>query len=183
MWCVSYHGILEEQPLTLQNVDFSLEAVRLGQQVENAKDVTRAMPWLHADLRSWLDVTSLVPFSPFDVIMDKSTCDSIATSAQQTFTSSSDRSNTCPTVLETIDKTESTTMSPVELLGLNLVPLTRKGTRWIALSYSSTRFDNLAYLGRHWDVVFRSKMQAPSGVLSNAHAPEIYHWLYVLRRK
>ena len=164
-------------------MDFSLEAVRLGQKAEDAKDVTRAMLWLHADLRSWSDVTCLVPFAPFDVIMDKSTCDAIATSENQVFTSSSERSSICPVVLEIIDKAGPTELSPVELLGLNLVPLTRKGTRWVALSYSSTRFDSLAYLESHWEVVSRSKMSAPSGLQSAAHAPEVYHWLYVLSRK
>lgn len=168
--------------LTLQNVDFSLEAVRLGQETEDPKDAMQAMPWLHADLRSWRDITSILPFAPFDVIMDKSTCDAIATSEHQTFSPSSDRSNTSLAVLESISQTEPTTLSPVELLGLNLVPLTHEGTRWIALSYSSARFDNLGHLEGHWEVVSRAKMEAPSGLLSAAHAPKMYHWLYVLKR-
>jgi hypothetical protein len=164
-------------------VDFSAEAVRLGQEAENSKDATHAMPWIQADLRAWPDIARLVPFAPFDAIMDKSTCDAVATSEHQTFSPSADTSSTCPAVVEAIDKTDPTTLSPVELLGLNLVPLTRQGTRWIALSYSCGRFDNLPCLEEYWEIVSRDKVQAPSGLLSAAHAPKIYHWLYVLKRK
>lgn len=146
------------------------------------------MPWRHADLRSWNDLSTLAPFAPFDVIMDKSTCDAIATSEHKTFTppSSSYTENTkgiCPTVLESIPNDEEATLSPVELLGLHLVPLTRKESTWIALSYSSFRFD-LPILQGYWAVVEKTPIQAPSGLAESvAHAPRIYHWLYILRRK
>ena len=147
------------------------------------------MPWLHVDLRSWNDLSTLAPFGPFDVIMDKSTCDAVATSEHKTFTPASSSScpestkEICPTVLESIPKDEETTLSPVELLGLHLVPLTKKGSTWIALSYSSFRF-NLPILKPYWEVSEKMPIQAPSGLAESvAHAPRIYHWLYILRRK
>lgn len=169
----------------IMNVDFSIEAVRLGQETEKDKDPAHTMPWVQADLRSWADLSNLVPFGPFDVIMDKSTCDAIATSKHETFSphSSSD-SNVCPTVLESIDHDEATTLAPIELLGLHLVPLTKRDSTWIALSYSSVRF-NVPLLEQHWEVVEKTAVQAPSGILTStvSHAPRIYHWLYVLKRK
>lgn len=143
------------------------------------------MPWIQADLRSWADLSKLAPFGPFDVIMDKSTCDAIATSEHETFSSrSSSESNVCPAVLESIDRDQETTLAPIELIGLHLVPLTKKDSTWIALSYSSARFD-VPLLQRHWEVVEKAAIQAPSGILtsSTSHAPRIYHWLYVLKRK
>lgn len=139
------------------------------------------MPWLHADLRSWADLSTLAPFGPVDVIMDKSTCDAVATSEHKTFSPpfASNDHDTCPTVLESIDQGQATTLHPVELLGLHLVPLTRKGSKWIALSYSSSRFD-LPLLQGHWDVVERTAIQAPSEL---GNAPKIFHFLYVLKRK
>ncbi|KAL2010207.1 hypothetical protein VTN00DRAFT_6014 [Thermoascus crustaceus] len=173
------------------NVDFSSEAVRLGQELESGREATQAMHWVSADLRSWDDImsTNLSHFAPFDVILDKSTSDAIATSEPQIFSSSSD-SGICPTVREIVDQNQNgdgkeISLSPVELLSLHLVPLTQKGTTWIALSYSTSRFDNLPHLAAHWRLVSRTGLPAPSGETSSsaAHTPQVFHWIYILQRK
>ncbi|KAJ9258207.1 hypothetical protein DTO212C5_8742 [Paecilomyces variotii] len=170
------------------NVDFSSEAVRLGQEFESGKDAAHAMHWVQADLRSWSDLSSaLREFSPFEIILDKSTSDAIATGAEEVFTSSSadDQSKVCPTVRQILDLKEinEVSLSPVELLALHLVPLTQKGTTWIALSYSTIRFDNFPYLAEHWNVVSRTPLQAPAGeTASSAYTPQVFHWIYVLHR-
>ncbi|KAF7594621.1 hypothetical protein BBP40_008711 [Aspergillus hancockii] len=166
------------------NADFSTEAVRLGQEAESQQDPSHAMRWLRVDLRSWDDVFSLSPFAPFDIILDKSTSDAIATGESATFSPTSIPKNICPVVRDTLHKDRETTLSPVELLALHLVPLTQQGTTWMTLSYSTMRFDNLPRLAVHWELVSRTPLKAPQGQISSfAHAPEVFHWLYVLRRK
>ncbi|PYH97620.1 hypothetical protein BO71DRAFT_346766 [Aspergillus ellipticus CBS 707.79] len=166
------------------NVDFSAEAIRIGQEIECAKEPSHAMHWLQADLRSWADISRLYSFAPFDVILDKSTSDAIATSTPLTFPPSSDAAVICPTVQEVADKSGEVTISPVEVLALHLAPLTRKGALWATLSYSTMRFDNLSHLAQYWTVVSRTPLKAPQGETSSfAYAPEVFHWIYILRRK
>jgi hypothetical protein len=165
-----------------QNVDFSSEAVRLGQNVERTQDPSQAMHWLQVDLRSWTDVSQLLPFAPFDAILDKSTSDAIATSSPVTLRAS-DASAVCPALRDIPTSGEDITLSPVELLALHLVPLSRKGSRWFVLSYSTTRFDNLPHLSAYWQIVARHPLEAPRGqTASGAYTPPVYHWMYILQR-
>ncbi|CAK41668.1 hypothetical protein CBS115989_5662 [Aspergillus niger] len=166
------------------NVDFSAEAVRLGQETESNRDPSHAMGWVQANLRSWADVSRLASFSPFDVVLDKSTSDAIATSTPVTFPSPADASSTCPMVQEIVDKHGAIELSPVELLALHLAPLVQKGALWVTLSYSTMRFDNLSHMAQHWTVVSRTPFKAPQGETSSfAYAPEVFHWMYILQRK
>ncbi|KAF3384956.1 hypothetical protein F1880_003152 [Penicillium rolfsii] len=170
------HGIV--------NVDFSAEAVRLGQDAELQLPPDQAMSWHRADLLSWKDVSSLSRFAPFDAIVDKSTSDAIATSDDRQFTATDDIPSLCPTIKEILSQNPSIVLSPVEVLALHLVPLSRKETTWTVLSYSSLRFDNRPFLERYWSLRSRIPLKAPAGsVSSSAHTPEIFHWLYILDRK
>lgn len=157
--------------------------MRLGLEAESQKnDSNERMPWVQTDLRSWRDVSSLVPFAPFDVILDKSTCDAIATSDTQEF-SPDDTSNVCPTVVELIHEGNALSLPPVELLALHLAPLTHSGTIWFAMSYSTARFDHFPFLTKYWTLRSRTALEAPTGgACSFAHTPPVYHWLYVLER-
>lgn len=166
------------------NVDFSSEAVRLGREVEDKQDPSQAMHWMQTDLRSWPDVSQLLPFAPFDAILDKSTSDAIATSSPVTLFPTAGNSAICPEVQNIISSDGETTLSPTELLALHLVPLTKRGCKWFVLSYSTMRFGNVPHLFAHWEVVARTPFEAPSGpTVTKAHTPPVYHWLYVLRRK
>ncbi|OJJ07537.1 hypothetical protein ASPVEDRAFT_142758 [Aspergillus versicolor CBS 583.65] len=166
------------------NVDFSSEAVRLGQEVENKQEPSQAMHWIQADLRSWTDVSRLLPFAPYDAILDKSTSDAIATSSPVTLSPTLDMSGICPKVQDILPPEGETTLSPTELLALHLAPLTKRGCKWFVLSYSTMRFDNVPHLFEHWEVVARTPFEAPSGsTVTKAYTPPVYHWLYVLRRK
>ncbi|OJJ43960.1 hypothetical protein ASPZODRAFT_153944 [Penicilliopsis zonata CBS 506.65] len=164
------------------NVDFSAEAVRLGQQAEREKQAKEAMHWICADLRSWTDVSQLAEFAPFDLILDKSTSDAIATSAPQAISTDE---VICPTIHEIMNKNHGgpVKLSPVELLALHLVPLTQRGSTWFCLSYSGVRFDNLPHLAAYWTLTGRVPVPAPAGQLtSSANTPEVFHWLYILQR-
>lgn len=142
------------------------------------------MHWLQVDLLSWSSVAALTSFAPFDVILDKSTSDAIATSVDREFTSKEDISHLCPTVQHYLKAQPAITLNPVELLSLHLVPLTQKGTTWIALSYSTVRFDSVPSIKDYWTLRSRTALKAPPGpVSSSAHTPEVYHWLYVLDRR
>ncbi|KAL4916449.1 hypothetical protein BDW62DRAFT_106347 [Aspergillus aurantiobrunneus] len=167
------------------NVDFSSEAVRLGQDVESKQEPSQAMHWLQTDLRSWTDVSRLLSFAPFDAILDKSTSDAIATANPVTLTSTeSNESAVCPVVQDILTSGDKTTFPPVELLALHLVPLTRRGCRWFVLSYSTMRFDEVPSLFKYWEIVARTPIEAPGGqTASGAHTPAVYHWLYILQRK
>ncbi|KAJ5184049.1 hypothetical protein N7492_001665 [Penicillium capsulatum] len=166
------------------NVDFSAEAVRLGQAAERQRASDQAMTWEQADLLAWDHVEGLTGFAPFDVIMDKSTSDAIATFSDQKIQSQDDTSSICPTLRSLLSKEPAVTLSPVELLALNLVPLTRKDTTWIALSYSTLRFDDMPFLADYWQVRSRTPLKAPSGgTSSSAYTPEVFHWVYILDRK
>ncbi|KAJ5772573.1 hypothetical protein N7520_003102 [Penicillium odoratum] len=166
------------------NVDFSGEAVRLGQQYESQRAPSEAMHWHRADLLSWSDVSDLLPFAPFDVIFDKSTSDAIATSADRHFASTDDISQLCPAVQELLSTQSSINLSPVELLGLHLVPLTQKGTTWIVMSYSAFRFGSASVLDKYWTLRSRTPLKAPAGLTSSAaYTPDVFHWMYILDRK
>jgi hypothetical protein len=141
------------------------------------------MYWLQIDLRLWSDVAKLTDYAPFDVIVDKSTSDAIATSPSITLSTEYDTSSICPIISEALEETGEITLSPVELLALHLVPLTQKGSTWVVLSYSNIRFDNLGYAGKYWTVVSLTSLKVPQGQTSSfAHTPEVFHWAYVLRR-
>ncbi|KAJ5097852.1 hypothetical protein N7532_004853 [Penicillium argentinense] len=140
------------------------------------------MHWLRVDLLRWDHVSTLTPFAPFDVILDKSTSDAIATFSDQEV--SLKNAEICPTVREVAGANDRTTLSPVELLALNLVPLTRPNTTWITLSYSTLRFDHLPGLEKYWHLRSRTALQAPAGPVSTpAHTPAVFHWVYILDRK
>lgn len=151
---------------------------------ERQRPPDQAMHWQRIDLLTWDQVSTLLRFAPFDVILDKSTSDAIATSSHQEYSSTVDMSHACPTVQDYLSTQPMITLSPVESLALHLVPLTHANTTWITLSYSTLRFDNLPFLQRHWTLRSRTPLKAPPGPLSpSAHAPEIFHWIYVLDRK
>ncbi|KAJ5256747.1 hypothetical protein N7478_012851 [Penicillium angulare] len=166
------------------NVDFSSEAIRIGQTFENLRPPTEAMNWHRADLLAWNDVANLLPYAPFDVILDKSTSDAIATSTDQSMEATDDISHICPTVQHLLATDYKINLSPVELLALHLVPLAQRGTAWIVLSYSTFRFDNLPYLAKYWTLHSRTPLKAPTGpVSSSTYTPDIFHWVYILIRK
>ncbi|OOQ88656.1 hypothetical protein PEBR_13053 [Penicillium brasilianum] len=166
------------------NVDFSAEAVRLGQDAENQVAGDQAMAWHRADLLSWDDVSGVSQFAPFDVIVDKSTSDAIATFDNQVLTATDDMSRVCPPVRDILSQNSSIALSPVDLLALHLVPLSRKDTTWIVMSYSGVRFDNRPFLDKYWSLRSRIPVKAPAGPVStSAYTPEVFHWLYILDRK
>ncbi|OKL56830.1 hypothetical protein UA08_07723 [Talaromyces atroroseus] len=190
--------------------------IRIGRENEHGKaSPDHIMHWIQADLCSWEQVSqSILPFAPFDVIIDKSTSDAIATSVPRTFhrpsASSNDNGDTCNASEGNRSASHETdsaicpylrdplslnlngdnskgcvTLSPVEMLSIHLVSLAKKDAIWLVLSYSSVRFDGLPYLRKYWEVASRTPLKAPAGQASSATAmvPDVFHWVYVLRKK
>lgn len=91
-------------------------------------------------------------------------------------------SDSCPIVAEVLASNPGATLSPVEVLALQLVPLTEKGSTWIVLSYSTVRFDGFEFMTAYWTIRHRKALKAPPGVSSSIHPPEVFHWLYILER-
>ncbi|KAJ5557371.1 hypothetical protein N7494_001286 [Penicillium frequentans] len=169
---ISTHGDL------MQNVDFSGEAVRLGQAYESQKPPRRRC--IGNGPIYYLGTT----FPTFCRSHRSTTSDAIATATDRHFASTDDLSQICPAVRELLDTRPSIALSPVELLGLHLVPLTQKDTTWIVMSYSTFRFGGNSILDQYWTLRSRTPLKAPAGpVSSSAYTPDVFHWIYILDRK
>ncbi|KAJ6164631.1 hypothetical protein N7470_003303 [Penicillium chermesinum] len=166
------------------NVDFSREAVRQGKVAEQQEEPARAMHWHCADLLQWDSVAELSAFAPFQVVLDKSTSDAIATGNDRHFNRRDDPAGVCPLVQDMLSEIPTLVLSPVELLALHLATLTHKGSTWVALSYSTFRFDGLhPVIAQFWKVRSRTGLKAPSGpVHASTHTPDVYHRIYILDR-
>ena len=118
-----------------------------------------------------LNLSDLMHKSPeqgWDLIIDKSTADAIS----------------CGPIIDCIE--------PLQILLRNLAKVTKKGTRWISISYSATRFSHIEQ-GDGWKVVekrFLASTSLPegrrwkdaSGVERVVFEPETGVWGWVLER-
>lgn len=118
-----------------------------------------------------LNLSDLMHKSPepgWDLIIDKSTADAIS----------------CGPLIDSIE--------PLQILLHNLAQVTKKGTRWISISYSATRFSHLEQ-GDGWKVIekrFLASTSLPegrrwkdaSGVERVVFEPETGVWGWVLER-
>ncbi|KAJ1308076.1 hypothetical protein OPQ81_002141 [Rhizoctonia solani] len=69
---------------------------------------------------------------------------------------------------------------PVKVLAFNLAALSSPGSIWLALSYSTSRFDEI---GELWNIEERVKIPVTGGQQKEGvWAPEVWHTLFVLRR-
>lgn len=118
-----------------------------------------------------LNLSDLIHQSPelgWDLIIDKSTADAIS----------------CGPLIDSIE--------PLQILLRNLAKVTKKGTRWISISYSATRFSHLEQ-GDGWKVIEKSfltstslpegrRWKDASGVERVVFEPETGVWGWVLER-
>lgn len=158
---------LVHRPQQVHNVDFSAEAVLIGQKMEDASaqaakrssgveaDDGHRMLWTQADLLNIYDIHKLlqknVDHKLYNLIIDKSTSDSIACcsdveydpvtltpSSTASVTTSASQSNTNLKQTGTTKK-----IMPVNLLALHMAAVTAPGGYWLVLSYSDSRFELL----------------------------------------
>ncbi|GJE85884.1 hypothetical protein PsYK624_019630 [Phanerochaete sordida] len=184
----------------IYNTDFAEEVVKRGNEVEQAKGPE--VVWEHIDLLRWKDMLALkkrvleTKNSKFELVVDKSTADAIACSAEMEYTKetlSSSPEDAHPLIHHELSQSDLDNVSyhPVEILALHLASLVAPGGVWIALSYSANRFEFLEegheeeglMTGLLWMVsrvaTFATR---PGSAEPGKHVPDVYHYLYVLQR-
>ena len=212
---LSYHlRKFVDEPGQIHNVDFSETAIELCREKERelltrkdpeGPEKSEAMRWSVVDLLSPDDVTRLASdgrIPPYDVVVDKSTCDSVCCA--------DDLSVPSPSLIRAADPDPDpegpatiTSIHPLDMLGVNIACLAPPGTHWIALSYSKDRFSGwfegqgpksawirgggncLPHPSRLWELksweaipVNQDDGKAGTGI----HQPEILDYVYILVR-
>ncbi|KAG9099121.1 hypothetical protein FS749_002081 [Ceratobasidium sp. UAMH 11750] len=158
--------------INIVNVDYAPPALEQMRAAELARFGNITMQWEVLDLLDW---GSMSQFNPErTVIIDKSCADAIA----------------CGQNIRTpllAGGTEG--VHPVEVLALYLAALVMPGSVWLAVSYSSGRFDFLASQDKRgpqtcnfWQLEYAERTLARTETKENVHAPEVYHTIFVLRR-
>ena len=154
---LSYHlRKFVEKPEQIHNVDFSGPAIDMCKKHErelfgvkgsgeDSGDFT-PMKWSVVDLLDANDIANLAArqdrWPPFDVIVDKSTCDAVccADDVPAPPPSLIRAADTNSSDLDSKDFPVATVIHPLDTLAINIAYLTAPGTHWVALSYSKTRF-------------------------------------------
>lgn len=208
-----------EKPEQIHNVDFSEQAIELCREREKelfslngsgGKDDGRgAMEWSVIDLLASNQVAQLAARGdrspPYDMVVDKSTCDSVCCADDRQIPEPSviRAPNVTPSDLDKDDSPVATAIHPLDLLGINVAYLTPPGTYWVALSYSKDRFSEwystrrppprwirstencLPHPSRLWELktweaipVKQEDGKAGTGI----HQPEILDYIYVFLR-
>ena len=134
------------------------------------------------DLLNWAEVKSVLSEAEggFDVVLDKSTTDSISTGEDTPFSLISD-SHHHPTLVDLAKQPqrEKEAVATTQVLGVNLASVVRKGGLWLCHSYSSGRWDDVIQEGWPWTEVAKTPVPVEQ---SKANAPQINHWIYTLQR-
>lgn len=181
----------------VHNVDYSsvvIEAERKRDEEASSRDEDR-MRWEVMDLLAPGSVVQTCGQAAYDVVVDKSTSDSVSCADDVVgrfpcTTSKSDVANSA--------ESRQTPVYPLHAMVLNLAMVAKPGARWIAVSYSAERFsmlqdhqddgagDGIPDPGLFWTVVGKYPLEASEedggGGGAATHRPKVYHWVYVLQR-
>ncbi|SJX62020.1 uncharacterized protein SRS1_10647 [Sporisorium reilianum f. sp. reilianum] len=176
------------------NVDFSLNSVEFQRRAErvflqelgeSAEEGEGLMQYHVLDLLDWGQVHAVLGDKTFDVVLDKSTTDSISTGEDTPFASIvASPSTHHPTLLQlaTQHKGKQTGVATTQVLGIHLAALVQHGGVWLCHSYSSARWDDVVPEGEDvwpWEEVGRTPVAVEA---SDPSAPQIYHYIYTLHR-
>lgn len=174
------------------NVDFASGAIETSKNHEREKFGNIVMQWHVVDIleRSAFESCCFEKCGrPFDVIVEKSYLDALACGEELPLVEV-DLSGIYEDVPQAI--TCSKTIPRQVLAALYLGSQTRPGGAWIALSYSSGRFDFLKcpenIATKFWMIENVQKIpeilkSGPDSSGRTVYRPEIAHYLYTLRRK
>ncbi|KZT19487.1 hypothetical protein NEOLEDRAFT_1077710 [Neolentinus lepideus HHB14362 ss-1] len=187
------------------NTDFSDMAVMKGRSAAANSGAKSAMRWAKADLTKWEDMRNISSNTPgrFAMVLDKSTSDAVSCGPSMIM-QAKPKSDVDPLVQEIWSRDSSNSnngscsVSPLELLAMNLAFCVEPGGIWIALSYSSDRFPFMRSsslpmrsnedsksldISSLWTIESMIAIDAPSGQdKPGVHAPSVQHHLYTLRR-
>ncbi|GJJ09145.1 hypothetical protein Clacol_003367 [Clathrus columnatus] len=183
----------QEERSIILNVDFSPTAIERGQQYELKEFGNVKMCWGIVDLLDWANIRAVCSDNNiyfFDIIVEKSCSDAIACGLSiEMDVMSSESSSGNP---ESHGITKEIVL-PQIALAVHLGRITRPGAVWIALSYSSDRFDYLKPSSEQseaksmWAIEYihplstTNQDQHKEG--TPVYRPEIFHYVYILRRK
>ena len=212
-------------PIQVHNVDYSSVVIDWGRQREKemfdsrwddgvgtsstsaaSEPVMPMMKWDEVDLLSLQSLVASCALGGYAIILDKSTCDSLACTSTTELP--------MPYFLYTgegkdnafldITKSYTGTANAVQVLAVHLALLAAPKARWVAYSYSSSRFwfldpyfehqnDAHSPLDLHpglphpkdlWNLVERKEIIRPYGVSGETTATDAgdTHYLYVMER-
>ena len=203
-------------PQDLCNVDYAQAAIDAAQDTERQRldAPSLSSTWLRADLLSVTDAMGVLGCDggiaePYSLIVDKSTSDSIACSSDVSISlpyAVGHPDSSAQAILNARSATAS--IHPLNVLAVHLAALSEPGVgRWIAVSYTDTRFPFLppypsspsdGLLGpeildagfpdprRLWTLESETQVAAPSEGCpeseTGVHRPAVFHWVYVLAR-
>lgn len=217
---LSYHlRKFVENPEQIHNVDFSSQAIELCKErerelfnlngSEDKNGSGKATEWSVIDLLASDQITQLAARGdrspPYDLVVDKSTCDSVCCGDDRQIPEPSvlRAANVKSADLDNDDSPVSTAIHPLDLLGINLAYIVPPGSHWVALTYSKDRFSDwyntwrppprwirsknnrLPHPSRLWELkaseaipVKQEDGKAGTGI----HQPEILDYIYVFAR-
>ncbi|KAA8625311.1 hypothetical protein PtrSN002B_007659 [Pyrenophora tritici-repentis] len=205
-----------DDPEQIHNLDYSVVAIELGRKREHdiyknqdqykrdpRENGIAYMRWDAVDLLDYKSMLHRCKRAAYFVILDKSTSDSIACGDDvhaplpyPVAVRSYEPLNLEPTA-------STVPLHPVIVMAVNLALVARPGAHWIALSYSSERFDFLdsatsewipqclpfPYPNQLWRVVERREVDDTEWQVRNekkedkvAHRPKVCNFVYVLER-
>ncbi|CDS00865.1 uncharacterized protein SPSC_03181 [Sporisorium scitamineum] len=186
----------KERARNVVNVDFSQNSVDFQRRAEREflqeageEGEEVLMEYNVLDLLDWEQVRAALGGELFDVVLDKSTTDSISTgedTAFQSIVTSSDAYHPTLLQLSTQRKGKEVGVATTQLLGINLAAVVQKGGVWLCHSYSSARWEDVILPkdaeGKElwpWSEVSTTPVAVES---SNPNAPQVCHYTYTLQR-
>ena len=191
-----------QEPGIVTHVDFSEAVVETGRESSGDASSER---WIAADLLSAPEVQSKVApdGTLYDVIVDKSTSDSIACGDDVTVRSPYDIQIPGEVSPSDDQDVQEVSVHPLQVLAANLAAVSRPNAgKWIAFSYSSERFSflssessveqrssqgSLPEPGDLWTLQQKWSVEVPAKPVQTdgqriVHRPPELCWVYVLTR-
>lgn len=168
----------------VMNVDFaprSIEFQRTAERhwLESIDHADQVMQYKVLDLLDWSQVCKMQ--GGFDVVLDKSTADSIST-GQDLHLDSLDL-NVHPAIRKLAQHEKA--IPTIQILGIHLAALVSKGGVWLCHSYSSDRWADLVIPPHEAHEAWPWKLTETTAipvVSSTPNAPQIHHHIYTLHR-
>ncbi len=189
---------LKDRAGRIVNVDFAERSVEFQRQAERRsldeigeEHDGDLMRYEVVDLMNWEQAAGLGKGELFDVVLDKSTADSISTGEDVPFTSLRHSESAHPALRHLAAESERKGVGGVaatQVLGTHLGAIVKPGGIWLCHSYSSDRWDDVITdaTGEATDEAWpwREVSRTPVPVqASDPNAPQIHHYIYTMQRR
>lgn len=196
-WRQTILGDWKERARRIVNVDFAERSIDFQRRAEQAfleeidEEEEGLMKYAVLDLLSWREVQAVMSKGePFDVVLDKSTTDSISTGDDVSFASLVESTETHPALENLSQRCRSSReggVATTQVLGIHLGALVKPGAIWLCHSYNADRWDDVltssdASTEAAWP--WREVRKTPVPVeASDPNAPQIHHYIYTMQRR